>query len=122
MTLPGYEDKPVISKRALELSRNVLAEIKEHGIDSPIKSIYLEKMFELTDAEIRHIVSHARLDGEPIGSGGRGYFYARNPGQLDQTIAHLKARECKISMVREALEYLSYRLADRSASQEALKL
>ena len=125
MTLPGYEDKPVVSARALELSSNVLNTIKEHGIDNPILSTHLERIHELTGPEIRYIVSNARLRGEPIGSGEKGYFYARRSEELDQTIAHLRGREFKISIVRERLEYTQRQLAERSrrrSFQEAMEL
>ena len=51
-----------------------------------------------TPRDIRHLVNAARKDGFRICSGNSGYFYSKNPEDLNHTINRLE------SQIREQLE------------------
>lgn len=55
-------------------------------------------------AVLRDIVNTLRCEGYPIGSGQRGYFYARSYSELQPTIDHLNSRRSHIEDAIEGLE------------------
>ena len=69
-----------------------------------VMSTELEKVFKLSGPQVRDIVKAARRLGIPIGSCGRGYFYARNAEELFNTLHHLQERRNSLSYTVRALE------------------
>lgn len=89
---------------------NLTALLKaETSKQHPIISEKLEPRIGLhgksAGAQFRDIVSYMRAVMHlPIGSGGEGYFWARNREELESTKEHLKQRGTKIWEVVSGLE------------------
>ena len=66
--------------------------IERHNSDNPIYSKTLEQQFGVKGIVIRHIIRELRLEGHPIASGSKGYFYAKYKTELQPTIDSLKSR------------------------------
>jgi hypothetical protein len=85
-----YNDVIDILKNRPELRRLVL-------------SSELERTLNLRGTSIRTIIKNARRLGEPIGSCGDGYFYARNYKEIESTIHHLAERRDSLTFTLKAL-------------------
>ncbi|MCK9568882.1 hypothetical protein M0R72_08075 [Candidatus Pacearchaeota archaeon] len=78
---------------------------KEH----PIISEKLEPLIGLhgksSGAQFRDLVSYMRaIMHLPVGSGGEGYFWAKNRGELESTKEHIKQRGTKLWEVLAGLD------------------
>ena len=67
--------------------------------DAPVNSKRLQKQFDVNDATVRAMVHTLRTDGYPIGSGSKGFWYAREPHELDETRAHLQKRIASMRII-----------------------
>ena len=81
----------------------------ETTIDKPIPSEDLEPRIGLTGkssgVKLRALVSYMRAHLHlPIGSGDKGYFWARNRQELESTKQHLAQRTSKMHAVIAGLE------------------
>lgn len=103
MKLPGYENIPGLTERAVEQIPRFLVGIKRHWISDPVKSRVIEKALGLTGSEVRGIISGLRIKIYPIGSGSNGYWWAVKPGELDSTITHIEGRIYHLTRVRDGL-------------------
>jgi hypothetical protein len=73
--------------------------------DKPILSRVLESQFHVAGPEIRAMVDYLILvERKPIGSGGKGYFLARNRDEIVTSIAHREQRGIKNLTVASALK------------------
>ena len=66
-------------------------------------AIKLAKMYRVHEVTIRQAIGKARDEGAPIGSCSTGYFYAKTPDELSETIADLNSRIAAIGRRRDAL-------------------
>lgn len=64
-----------------------------HGAESvAIKNRELRSLFNLTDKQVRNIVSQLRQEGEPVCSSSYGYWYSTDPADLERTLHRLEAQ------------------------------
>ena len=84
---------------------------------APMTSAKIQKVFHCSDVVVRKAVGLLRDDGEPIGSGSKGFFYARSPKQLEGTIMHLKSRIGALSGRVRALEATYGRIGGNEPQQ-----
>jgi hypothetical protein len=61
--------------------------------------------FRITNADICAMVNHARRHKQPIGSNGRGYYWAVNNDELLPTITHLRERATAMLSAIHGLEH-----------------
>ena len=57
-----------------------------------IKSRELRTLFNLTDKQVRNLVSQLRQDGEPVCSSFYGYWYSTDPEDIEKTLHRLEAQ------------------------------
>ena len=70
----------------------VLRGLRARDQDNPVTAREITEALEIPGPAVRAIVHHLREQGHPIGSSGKGYWYARKPGELGATIDHLEQR------------------------------
>lgn len=64
-----------------------------HNTESKaVKSRELRSLFNLTDKQVRNVVSQLRQDGEPVCSSSYGYWYSTDPDDIEKTIHRLEAQ------------------------------
>ncbi|QDP66195.1 MAG: hypothetical protein Tp1111DCM1112741_25 [Prokaryotic dsDNA virus sp.] len=78
----------------------------------PITSKRIQRQFNMNDVEVRQTIRQLRLDCHPVGSGPRGFYYARKGSELNASIADLKSRVAAIVDVIKKLEDAKERLLD----------
>ena len=123
MKLPGYENIPGLTERAVEQIPRFLVGIKRHWISDPVKSRVIEKALGLSGPEVRAIVSVLRTKGYPIASGSKGYWWATKPGELASTREHVQARRRRLQSVDEGLERAQNNLrAGNGLQSDSIKL
>lgn len=95
MSLTHYEDLDVLLDSLEPRHAIIIDAIKRFTIDDPIKSYEIEVTYSIGGPAVRKIVRYYRLLGQPIGSGSKGYYLARNKEEYDLTLAHLRERALK---------------------------
>ena len=70
----------------------VLRGLRARAQDNPVTAREITEALDIPGPAVRAIVHHLRPKGYPIGSSGKGYWYAEQPGELGATIAHLEQR------------------------------
>ena len=60
--------------------------------DTAINSRELSEMFNITNRQLRNIVTTLRQEGNPICSSSNGYWYSNEPEDLSKTIHRLEAQ------------------------------
>ena len=63
----------------------------------------LAEIFQVHEVTIRQAIGKARDDGAPIASGSSGFFYAKTPDELSDTIKDYGSRIAAMSKRRDAL-------------------
>lgn len=107
--MSGFDHKNGMTLRATKAVPDVLRGLKRYRSanlfqdNQRVKSSTIERKLTLSGAEVRAIIAYLRLQGYPIGSDGRGYFWAVSPHDLQTTIDHFAGREEKLAKVRHAL-------------------
>jgi hypothetical protein len=76
---------------------------KHKGKSNAVFSKELERVFRCKGTEIRRMVNELRTKGVPICSCSRGYYYAENASDIQETIAHLDGRMSKIKAAQGGL-------------------
>ena len=99
MTLPGFENFNGLTGRALAAKDVFLRRIKLRTPDNPVKSKLIEKGLGINGSEVRALVSLLRCNGEPIGSGGDGYYWCATVDELDPTLDHIAGRISRLQSV-----------------------
>lgn len=69
-----------------------------------IKGRELCELFNLHSKQVRNIVSDLRQDGEPICSSNYGYWYSKDPDDLDRTIKRLSEQVKNMSRAIAGLQ------------------
>ena len=83
------------SCRDTQLALRILARIQQHGIDDPITGHALAFMFGINIRQVQHIVEELRDAGHKVGSSmaaPMGYFIAKRPEELLDTVEHYRSR------------------------------
>ena len=88
--------------------------------NSPITSNELTSVYAISDVVVRQAIGKLRDDGEPIASGARGFFYAKNAEELEATIADYNSRIAAMSVRKLALKKTQERLRFNEPRQKAL--
>ena len=70
----------------------VLRGLQARSADNPVTARQITAALSIPGPAVRAIVNHLREQGHPIGSGGKGYWYASGPNELGTTITHLEQR------------------------------
>lgn len=64
-----------------------------HSTESmAVKNRELRSLFNLTDRQVRRVVSQLRQEGEPICSSSYGYWYSTDPDDIEKTLHRLEAQ------------------------------
>lgn len=105
ISLPTFEFLPKLSKKAKRLLPWVDIQLMAKTTKATaITSGGLKAVKDLVGTEVRGIVHHLRVTlKRPIASGGKGYFTATDPEELNDTIDQLRGRINSIDEVRDAL-------------------
>ena len=77
--------------------------IREATHEDPVLSSTIELSLGIAGCAVRQAVHYLRTTGFPIGSEGKGYFWAKSAEELDLTIKHGEQRARSISEWTEAL-------------------
>jgi biotin operon repressor len=70
----------------------VLRGLQARDQSNPITGKQIGNALSIPEPAVRAIVHHLREAGHPIGSSGKGYWYAGSPTELAPTITHLEQR------------------------------
>ena len=78
----------------MDTANRLLEYLKDyHTAESmAVKSRELRSLFNLTDRQVRILVSHLRRCGEPVCSSSCGYWYSTDPEDIQKTIQRLTAQ------------------------------
>lgn len=74
------------------------------GKRKPICGSQIASAFGISGIAVRRMVNEARCNGDPICSGGRGYYIASNSEEVQQTIDSLDGRIAVMRNAKEGLE------------------
>ena len=74
----------------------IIAKIRTHTIENPIKSREIQQMYGINDEKVRDIVRDARDTGHPIGSGDDGFYGCRTFNEWLPTRKNLENRALQI--------------------------
>jgi hypothetical protein len=69
-----------------------------------IKGRELCVLFNLTDKQLRNVVSGLRQEGKPICSSSYGYWYSTDPEDIEKTIHRLEAQVANMNISIRGLE------------------
>ena len=69
-----------------------------------IKGRELCVSFNLTDKQLRNVVSGLRQEGNPICSSSYGYWYSTDPEDIEKTIHRLEAQVANMNISIRGLE------------------
>ena len=78
----------------MSIAQQMLDYLKDYHIteSGAVKSRDLRLLFNLTDRQVREVVSFLRQEGEPICSSSCGYWYSVDPDDIEKTIRRLEAQ------------------------------
>jgi hypothetical protein len=79
-----------------------------HNTESnALKNRELRFLFNLTERQVRDVVSQLRQEGEPVCSSTYGYWYSTDPDDIEKTLHRLEAQvenmNISITGLRKAL-------------------
>ena len=77
-----------------------------------IKGRELCVLFNLTDKQLRNVVSGLRQEGKPICSSSYGYWYSTDPEDIEKTIHRLEAQVANMNISIRGLEKASQEVQD----------
>lgn len=64
-----------------------------HSTESrAVKNKELRLLFNLTDKQVRLVVSQLRREGEPVCSSSYGYWYSTDPSDIGKTLHRMEAQ------------------------------
>lgn len=67
------------------------------GAENYAPSAVIERVFGIGGVTVRQLINKLRCEGRPVCSDANGYFYAKNRGEINDTITHLLNRTRKIN-------------------------
>lgn len=104
MSLPGFEGEEGLSLKAQRLLPKFTERLMLRTADNPVLSRTIELGMRIGGVTVREMVSHLRVEGNPVGSSGKGYFWASKPEELQETVDHLRARITRMEHVMSGLD------------------
>ena len=78
--------------------------IRLHDLENPIYSIEIETQTGLSGILVREILRELRREHKPIANSNKGYFWAKNMAELQDTLDDLEHRETSLRITRKAME------------------
>ena len=87
-TFPNSNHQNAVDAHASPVLRGLQARTENR----PVTAREITEALKIPGPAVRAIVHYRRPEGPPIGSSGKGYWYARKPGELGATIDHLEQR------------------------------
>ena len=93
----------------MSIAHQMLEYLKDHHFSEnvAVKSRDLRLLFNLTDKQVRVVVSQLRQEGEPVCSSSSGYWYSTDPDDIEKTLHRLEAQvenmDISITGLRKAL-------------------
>ena len=87
---------------------------------NPTTSNELTTVYGISDVVVRQAIGKLRDDGEPIASGARGFFFAKNAKELEATIADYDSRIAAMSARKVTLKKTQERLRFNEPRQKTL--
>lgn len=93
--------------------RDFFCEVLKYHCKGEGKALIAGRLREMTGfnaREIRNMVHQLRLEGEPICSGGSGYWYAEDSEEVANTLIWLKEMIIHLNRVHEALKETKYNM------------
>jgi len=92
MTLQTFDidGLPVSAEALLDLMANRLR--AHHGRGNPAKGAAIARALSITQQNVAALRRLAWARGIPIGSCGKGYYFAFSPDDFEDTIAHTRQR------------------------------
>ena len=112
MSLPGFEDVPGLTSTVIAKSTTCLSYLQLNTSEkNPCISHNFQRTYKFVPSQVSALMAYLRMQGYPIGSNGNGYFWAKRPEELDQTIEHMESRIRrqsvilnKVKSIREAMK------------------
>lgn len=102
--LETFESLPSLSKRAKSKLVWLRIELEvRHPLGKELTASRIKHWKGLSGTETRALCHYLRVNGVPIGSNNKGYFYAHSPEELESTIKHMGQRINSISEIKESL-------------------
>ena len=98
-SFPASNHSAVVTAHAGTVLRGLQARTESR----PVTAREITEALEIPGPAVRAIVHHLRTEGYPIGSSGKGYWYAHRPGELGATIEHLEQRIRSMSAAANGL-------------------
>lgn len=112
MGLPGFPDVPGLTSTVIAKSTTCLSYLQLNtSEENPCISRNFQRTYKFVASQISALMGYLRMSDYPIGSNGKGYFWARRPEELEQTIQHMKSR----------IRWQSIILNKMEATQQAMK-
>lgn len=71
-----------------------------------IKARELCILFNLTDKQLRNVVSELRQEGEAVCSSSYGYWYSRNPEDIEKTLRRLEGQVINMNIAISGLKLI----------------
>ncbi len=114
VSLPGFPDVPGLTSTVIAKSTTCLSYLQLNTSEkSPCISLKFQRAYKFVPSQVSSLIAYLRMQDYPIGSNGKGYFWAKKPGELDQTIEHMESR------IRRQSAILNKVKATREAMREA---
>lgn len=122
MSLPGFEDIPGLSPKVVAQATNCLVYLQMHTTeDKPRKAYNFRQAYGFRPSEVAALIGYLRMQGYPIGSNGKGYFWVREPDELDKTIEHMESRLVRQRRITEKLKTIRSTMQETGQQQEIFK-
>ncbi len=119
MSLPGFEDVPGLSRKVIKKSTTCLSFLQYNTSEaSPRISHGFQVAYKFVPSQVSALMAYLRMQGYPVGSNGKGYFWAREPGELDQTIEHMESRIRRQSVVLQKMKSTRETMRESYQQQE----
>ncbi len=117
MSLPGFPDVPGLTSTVIAKSTTCLSYLQHNtSEESPCISRRFQKAYKFVPSQVSALIGYLRMQGYPIGSNGKGYFWAKDPEHLDETIEHMESRLRQQFIITHKLKEI--RAAMREAHQQ----
>ena len=79
--------------------------------DTALRAVEVRELFTLKDRQVRNIVSRLRQEEEPICSSEAGYWYSKNPEDIEKTLRRLEGQvrnmNCSIEGLKQVLKEIT---------------
>lgn len=100
---------------------DIVGYLKEYHTEenTAINSRDLRCLFNLTDRELRLVVSRLRQEGNAICSSSNGYWYSENPSDIQITLSRLEGQVKNMNLVIKGLKGVITGGHDNDEKQES---